>query len=64
MQPTNYLSNRAKQRGKGAPKKKRTAEGKRTSRPALNAIALIISTIESKKFKGKKKATTPAIPKA
>jgi len=61
---TNYFFDRAKQRGKGAPKKKRTAEGKHTILPAEFTIVLIISITESKKFKGKKRAAAPAAPKS
>lgn len=58
----NCFLNRTKARGKGAPKKKRTAEGADFSLIVwLNIKALMITKLESKKFgKGKKKPAVPA----
>lgn len=49
-----------KARGKGAPKKKRTAAGKSRQRQYKLSGGLVNANIsaESKKFKGKKKVTT------
>ena len=53
----------AKQRGKGAPKKKRTADGEPLLRSRLRCDSRMdanMSSSESKKFRGKKKSAPTA----
>lgn len=55
----NYLLfNRAKQRGKGAPKKKRTAEREWNPQASPRHICLTFQFPESKKFAHRKKKKT------
>lgn len=50
--------NRAKQRGKGAPKKKRTAERKWNPQASPRHFCLTFQSSESKKFAHRKKKKT------
>lgn len=65
------ITHSAKARGKGPPKKRRTKEGKRhqilSSLPTVHLAAslmlIVLATIDSKKFGGKKRSTpTSTVP--
>ena len=58
------FSTRAKQRGKGAPKKKRTAEGKHTSLRAVNTIAANQFGYRVEEVQGQEEACDPSCGKS